>query len=280
LQGAGGIGGLLAMTENSGASSYYHAAGNGDVTALMDASENIVARREFDAFGRTINLVGSKAGINPFWASSQLHDEALDMDSYLYRPLWRGIQRWGSPDPIGERGGINLFRFVGNNPINKIDPLGLQVPPQVIEVLESPEAIELEEVIEADIEAAAEATEAEAETLWSKVVDYFSKAKQTQLNQGLGRSAENVTCPLKNKETIESLTKTANFRIPDLLNHAEKIIGDTKNVDYLSWSPQLQDFLLYAQKYNYQFQLTVDVRTTLSSTVINNVPNIIVQQLP
>jgi hypothetical protein len=156
----------------------------------------------------------------------------------------------------------------------------LQVPPQVIQVLESPEALELEEVIEADIEATAETTAAEAESIWSKTVDFFSKAKQTQLNQGIGRSAENATCSLKNTERIDSLAKTANFRIPDLLDHTLKVIGDTKNVNYLSWSPQLQDSLLYAQKYGYQLQLTVDVRTTLSSTVINKVPNIFVKQLP
>lgn len=125
LQGAGGIGGLLAMTENAGASSYYHQDGFGNVTALMDAGENIVARRMFDGFGRTINLTGGKAGINPFWASSQLHDEALDMDSYLYRDLFRGIQRWSSTDPTGLTGGINPYGFVENDPLNEIDPLGL-----------------------------------------------------------------------------------------------------------------------------------------------------------
>ena len=36
-----------------------------------------------------------------------------------------GRHEWLNQDPIQERGGINLYAYVGNNPVNKIDPLGL-----------------------------------------------------------------------------------------------------------------------------------------------------------
>ena len=43
------------------------------------------------------------------------------------RPYDPNLGRWIQRDPIGEQGGLNLFGYVGNNPVNWIDPLGLLV---------------------------------------------------------------------------------------------------------------------------------------------------------
>jgi uncharacterized protein RhaS with RHS repeats len=38
-----------------------------------------------------------------------------------------GAQRWINRDPIGERGGANLYEVLHNNPISTLDPLGRSV---------------------------------------------------------------------------------------------------------------------------------------------------------
>ena len=48
---------------------------------------------------------------------------------YRYYDPVRG--RWLSRDPIGERGGLNLYGFVGNDGVNGVDPLGMIVLDQV-----------------------------------------------------------------------------------------------------------------------------------------------------
>jgi hypothetical protein len=46
---------------------------------------------------------------------------------YWGRPYDPNLQRWIQRDPIAERGGINLPRFVDNNPVNGVDPYGLDL---------------------------------------------------------------------------------------------------------------------------------------------------------
>ena len=125
LQGAGGIGGLLAMTESSGTSSFYHNDGGGNVTALINVNQLLVGKYLYDPFGYPLSYTGPKAPVNPYWFSSELCDADTGFLHYprrVYVPIW---QRWLNQDPIGIRGGINLFAYVGNNPVNAVDPLGL-----------------------------------------------------------------------------------------------------------------------------------------------------------
>ena len=132
LQGAGGIGGLLAITQNPlllvnspGAHAYYHADGNGNVTMLINANQAIVAMAEYDPYGGFLSLSGPMASVNPYWFSSKpIHWQSGKYD-FLYRWYVPQLDRWPNRDPIGELGGKNLYGFVGNQPLSRWDSLGL-----------------------------------------------------------------------------------------------------------------------------------------------------------
>jgi RHS repeat-associated protein len=131
FEGAGGIGGLLARSDNllfaigdPSATALYHSDGNGNVTALMGTNGFILARYSYDPYGNTLGMSGPLAERNLYRFSSKEHHPNSGLVYYLYRYYEPGLQRWINRDPIGEEGGINLYEFVFNDPSNRQDPFG------------------------------------------------------------------------------------------------------------------------------------------------------------
>ena len=141
LDGAGGIGGLLGRTDTDG-SAFYHADGNGNVTMLVNSSQTVVARYLYDAFGNILSASGSLANANLYRFSTKETHLNSGLVYYLYRYYDPNLQRWPNRDPLGEKGfmaiefpswnviavmslGANLYEMVDNNPVEKIDPIGL-----------------------------------------------------------------------------------------------------------------------------------------------------------
>ncbi|HCE42360.1 MAG TPA: hypothetical protein DET40_02285 [Lentisphaeria bacterium] len=126
LQGAGGVGGLLAVSGSSG--TYIPAYdGNGNVMAYVDASNgNKVAEFEYDAFGRTIVKAGVKADDMTYRFSTKEYEPNSGLILFETRPLNTDTGRWLSRDSIEEKGGNNLYGFLDNNPLNSVDVLGMK----------------------------------------------------------------------------------------------------------------------------------------------------------
>ncbi|KPA09744.1 Rhs family protein, partial [Candidatus Magnetomorum sp. HK-1] len=126
LQGAGGVGGLLAWTDSATYSFYnYLYDVNGNVGQLIDSSDKlIVAHYEYDPFGNIDYTSRSYADENKFAFSTKFYDAETGLIYYGYR-YYSSKLRWLSRDPISERGGINMFLFLNNGPINSFDLLGL-----------------------------------------------------------------------------------------------------------------------------------------------------------
>jgi RHS repeat-associated protein len=111
LQGAGGIGGLLARTDNalfvaygSSGHAYYHCDGNGNVTCLINSNQTIVARYLYDPYGNVLSQSGPLVDANLYRFSSKEFHTASRLIYYLYRFYDPNLQRWPNRDPLGELG--------------------------------------------------------------------------------------------------------------------------------------------------------------------------------
>jgi RHS repeat-associated protein len=103
MQGAGGVGGLM-------------------------------AKYLYDPYGNTISAADYFAEANKYRFSSKEIHSASGLYNYgerIYDPL---LQRWLTTDPIGELGGLNLYEFTENNPVNYIDTHGLSVLDTILNI--------------------------------------------------------------------------------------------------------------------------------------------------
>jgi RHS repeat-associated protein len=147
LQGAGGVGGLLAVTIHHGPNlgTYFCCYdGNGNVVALANAADGVVAGQwEYDAFGNVLRATGPMAKSNPFLFSTKYYDWETGLYYYGYRYYDPSMGRWPNRDPINELGfnllirsqnpfnldeEKNLYGFVRNNPVTLVDSDGRAIP--------------------------------------------------------------------------------------------------------------------------------------------------------
>jgi RHS repeat-associated protein len=137
LQGAGGVGGLLMLTDqttiNGQPSTHFVSYdGNGNVSALVAAASGTVsATYEYGPFSEVVRQTGPMAKANKFRFSTKYQDDESDYLYYGYRSYNPATGRWLSRDPIGENVSANIYALVNNRPISTIDVLGLYLYPGV-----------------------------------------------------------------------------------------------------------------------------------------------------
>ena len=119
----GNIGGILSRKVGASTSFFGHD-GNGNVTLLSDAQGNGVGHYRYDGFGNALEVSGSAAQENSHrFSTKELHAPS-GLYYYGFRFYSPALERWINRDPIGEKGGLNLYTFVDNNPINFVDNKG------------------------------------------------------------------------------------------------------------------------------------------------------------
>ena len=94
---------------------------------VADSAGNVVKRIDYDLFGNIINDSNTAFDM-PFGFAGGLHDRDTGLVRFGFRDYDPDIGRWTAKDPIGFAGGdTDLFGYVLNNPVNAVDPLGLEM---------------------------------------------------------------------------------------------------------------------------------------------------------
>ena len=119
-QGAGGVGGLLAVSVDGVfyIPCYDH---NGNIVLYVSEAGNIAAQYTYDPYGNITDMSGALATQFSFGFSTKYHDRETGMVDYQRRFYRPDLGRWLNRDPIEERGGENLYAFCENAPSFNVD---------------------------------------------------------------------------------------------------------------------------------------------------------------
>lgn len=101
-----------------------HLGSHREMVTFSGGTPAITGRRDFDPYGKVTQAgtVPTNAAYTGHW----LHDRS-GLELALYRAYDPELGRWLNEDPLGEKGGLNLYGYVGNASLIHGDKFGLYV---------------------------------------------------------------------------------------------------------------------------------------------------------
>ncbi len=127
-----GVDEVLQLKTAANDSFYYHDNSIGSIAALTDDSGGVVERYRYNAYGEMTvltadgvsELVQSSVG-NRYGFTGRRFD--VETGFYYYRARYYAPERgrFLQRDPLGYADGMGVYAYVGNNPVNFVDPEGL-----------------------------------------------------------------------------------------------------------------------------------------------------------
>ncbi len=112
------------ILNRSGETSFYHFDALGSITSLTDSNGDIVAIYDYDVFGTILEDTGGI--VNPYGFTGREYDNKTKLYYFRARNYDPEVGRFISKDPLDS---TNLYSYVNNNPVNQLDPLGMEEQP-------------------------------------------------------------------------------------------------------------------------------------------------------
>jgi RHS repeat-associated protein len=110
---------------SEGANDYFYTRDHlGNVREVIASNGNTIeSRYDYDLWGKVTRAAGTGEESNFLYTGHFYHPKS-DLHLAQYRAYDSELGRWLSRDPIAENGGINLYAYVLNDPVNYVDPTG------------------------------------------------------------------------------------------------------------------------------------------------------------
>jgi len=89
---------------------------------MTDGSGAVQAHYEYDLYGQPTKTNGALNA--DFQYAGYYEHGPSGLNLTVYRAYSSTLGRWINRDPIEEKGGVDLYDYVGNNPAGRIDPDG------------------------------------------------------------------------------------------------------------------------------------------------------------
>lgn len=99
----------------------------GSIVAIIGSSSTTINR--YDEYG-----IPDSGNVGRFQYAGQMWLSQVGLYHFRARAYAPALGRFLQPDPLGHAGGLNLYAYAGNDPINFTDPFGLQRRPVGITV--------------------------------------------------------------------------------------------------------------------------------------------------
>ncbi len=117
--------GMLLYGDTGDGLQVYHSDSRGSTVAITDGSGNVTDRVVYGDYGEIVSRTGTTA--TPFFFNGA-HGVQTDSNGLCYmraRYYSPETRRFLNADPIGFGGGMNLYGYCGGDPVNGMDPFGL-----------------------------------------------------------------------------------------------------------------------------------------------------------